>query len=527
MKGMNERKIMKTQKGERIMKTQEGRTFDETERAMQAQEGNEMAEMKTKRDGNKRRETTKMKSMKSVIIMVVGVMLSCGAQYSFAATEGNAAVGAASSVTLAASQTDFTVPVQVEYAKAFAGVELAVQCGEGVTIKSVEYSKSISKAGPTEARGLVWFAAFSGGNDFEKPLTATVHAHYKGEGSTSMVIDHASFHRIDGQTFRTENIPLRKTVTIIREGASEPPPPPLAPPVTGTPSDTPGMPGEGNPSPGESVNSDSPGKETTKTPGSGNPGGKSAGGNPNGGSVSGDSPGAGNGSQGGGSPAAESAGGNSGSQSPVAESAGGNSGSQSPAAESAGGNDADGKGTDNKNSGSKNPNDKNQNNKSGTKNNNKAGAGSPAKNGASVPDTSGADAPSKSGTGVPAAGGAGGLTPIVANIPPTGGADAPSQSGAGELTPIVASIPPTGAESQLNEQTTSGEVGNEMVPIPSSEVPLAGGNAATTGPGDSSDALGMATFIMALSCLAALIFLTFLFMKRKKDEDSWRKKSNE
>jgi hypothetical protein len=94
------------------------------------------------------------------------------------------------------------------------------------------------------------------------------------------------------------------------------------------------------------------------------------------------------------------------------------------------------------------------------------------------------------------------------------------------LTPPVTEGPsgmvnsPQGAS---NEQISSGDVGSE-VPISSSEVPLAGGNATSTIPDDSAAALNMATLIMALACLAGVVFLGFLLIKRKRDEKRLKEK---
>ncbi|MDR1291967.1 MAG: hypothetical protein LBJ91_01020 [Clostridiales Family XIII bacterium] len=183
-----------------------------------------------------------------VIPVACAVLLSCTAFTSFAETGAGVAVDSASKVTLSATQTDFTLPLSIDHADAFAGVELAVQCGDGVTIESVDYSsKNMSYAGPAEARGLVWFATFSGSNELAGRLTATIHATYEGKANTSLVIDHAAFYTIDGSSFRTENMPLRKTVEITKEGAAHTPPP-LEPPNTGNP------PGAGNPPSGAEVN---------------------------------------------------------------------------------------------------------------------------------------------------------------------------------------------------------------------------------------------------------------------------------
>jgi hypothetical protein len=185
-------------------------------------------------------------------LIAVAVMMSCTATSSFAAQSGGANIDSVSRVTLSATQTNFTLPLSIDYATAYAAVELAVQCGDGVTIESVDYSKDISHAGPTEARGLVWFTTFSGSNAYTGNLTATIHVKYEGKGNSSLVVDHAAFHTVEGSAFRTENVPLRRTVEIVREGESYTPPP-LEPPTGGNP------PGAGNPPPGDTLNSPDPG----------------------------------------------------------------------------------------------------------------------------------------------------------------------------------------------------------------------------------------------------------------------------
>jgi uncharacterized membrane protein YebE (DUF533 family) len=80
----------------------------------------------------------------------------------------------------------------------------------------------------------------------------------------------------------------------------------------------------------------------------------------------------------------------------------------------------------------------------------------------------------------------------------------------------------TGAQ---NEHITSGDTEDtQQTSISSSNVPRAGGNANAMIPDDNVSAMSTATLIMALSCLAALAFLGFLFIKRKRDE---KKKKDE
>ncbi|MDR2156827.1 MAG: hypothetical protein LBO81_03490 [Clostridiales Family XIII bacterium] len=294
---------------------------------------------------------------RALAVLLVGAALLCSAPVSFGAdvqTQGSAPIRADSAVSLTRTQVDFTLPIFIEYGRAFAGVELAIQCGTGVTIESVDYSVAqYSEAGPEEARGLVWFTAFSGANSFTGGLTATVYMHYAGTENTSIVIDHAAFHTAAGGAFQTENVPLRKVIAISREGADNPPLP-LDPP------------------------------DPSVKPGGGNP------------------------------PSGNAARGNSSV----------NSNPVNTVSTSAGGGNAD------------------------------------------------------------------------------NGSDATAERGMGNLI----------------EQTTSGEVGDNTAPIPSSEVPRAGGNENTLIPGDDAAKLNMALLVLAAVCLVAVLTLGFLLIKRKREE---------
>jgi hypothetical protein len=162
-------------------------------------------------------------------------------------------------ITLAYDQTEFTIPLTIEHPGSFAGVEMALQTAAGagsVEVTSVTYRPSQSKAGPTTARGLVWFSTFSGSNVFSDVLTATVHATYRGTANTQVIIDHAAFYTTDGTSFYTLNVPLRTVVTVNRDGASNIPEP-LDPPTdtnANTGAGTDATLGSGNPGPGALVN---------------------------------------------------------------------------------------------------------------------------------------------------------------------------------------------------------------------------------------------------------------------------------
>jgi hypothetical protein len=195
----------------------------------------------------------------SVLAFALGAILSVSLlgiapTQAFAAEE--ATVHTDSSITLTAEQTDFSISLVIEHPNPFAGVETAVQCGAGVDITEVTYSVASSQAGPTDARGLTWFALFSGGNKLSGSVVATLHATYTGSENTSVVIDHSAFYTREGTAFETLNLPLRQEVVIKREGANNTPPP-LEPPNNGNNNgnnnNSAGTPGSGNPRSGALV----------------------------------------------------------------------------------------------------------------------------------------------------------------------------------------------------------------------------------------------------------------------------------
>ena len=177
----------------------------------------------------------------SVVLFVSALsaaQLSGSARLAFAATQ--AEVSAPDSVILNMEQSEFSIPISIAHPEQFAAVELAVQCGEGVEVSAVDYGLSASQAGPTFARGLTWFSIFAGSNVFAGEITANVQLRYSGSDNTTLVIDHAAFHSKIGNAFATENLALRQTVTINRQGADNPPavlepPDPNVEPGTGNP----------------------------------------------------------------------------------------------------------------------------------------------------------------------------------------------------------------------------------------------------------------------------------------------------
>lgn len=195
----------------------------------------------------------RIRLVSTMLVVLLGflsaVFASGSLPYAYAASEATAyTTSANNTITLAQDQVEFSIPLTIEYPGAFAGAELAIQTATGVDITQVNYSTDQSKAGPTAARGLVWFSTFSGKDSFKGQLTATVSASYQGSENTQIVIDHVSFYTVDGAAFSTLNVPLRTTVTILREGANNTPGT-LDPPVN----DITTIPGAGNPGAGSLV----------------------------------------------------------------------------------------------------------------------------------------------------------------------------------------------------------------------------------------------------------------------------------
>jgi hypothetical protein len=187
-----------------------------------------------------------------------------GSPLTLAFAAESAAVRTVDAITLAEGQTEFSFSLTIEHPSPFAGAEMAIQCGDGVEITSVTYSPSVSQAGPKDARGFTWFGFFSGDNNFAGTVTATIYATYSGSENTSLVVDHASFYSKTGGSFSTQNLALRKSIALNRQGADNPPPP-LDPPDTG--GDNPG--GDSPNNPGTPSTPGDPG--SPNTPGSGNP----------------------------------------------------------------------------------------------------------------------------------------------------------------------------------------------------------------------------------------------------------------
>lgn len=131
-----------------------------------------------------------------------------------------ATVDIVNEVVLEKAQTEFTVTFTVNQSSPYAGAEFALQCPEDVTVKSVTYSGANSQAGPTAARGFVWFTYFSGKNDYAGKMTATLILLYSGEENTSVVLDHITIHTVNGEKIDTKEETLRKTILIKRKGAT-------------------------------------------------------------------------------------------------------------------------------------------------------------------------------------------------------------------------------------------------------------------------------------------------------------------
>lgn len=159
-----------------------------------------------------------------------------------------ASVDSASSVTLSHSQTEFQIAFSVRPSGAHAGAEFALQCPDGISVKSVRYGGAFgnrSSAGPSEARGLVWFTYFSGKNDFSGEVTATVTFTYSGKSNTSVVLDHVDVFTKNGEMINTQTAGDRRVISIYRDGADNEIPPIDPPPVD--------PPGDSGQSPAEST----------------------------------------------------------------------------------------------------------------------------------------------------------------------------------------------------------------------------------------------------------------------------------
>jgi len=163
-------------------------------------------------------------------ITAVLIIVFCLAA-SFAIPVSAAAVNSVSEIVLEQTQTEFDIVFTVTNQEAYAGAEFALQCPENVTVRSVKYSGEKSSAGPTAARGFVWFTYFSGKNDYSGNMTATVTLSYNGRENTLVVLDHISIHTQNNGKTETEKQELRKTVIIRRKGADNEVPP-LPPPTS-------------------------------------------------------------------------------------------------------------------------------------------------------------------------------------------------------------------------------------------------------------------------------------------------------
>ena len=163
-------------------------------------------------------------------ITAVLIIVFCLAA-SFVIPVSAATVNAVPEIVLEQTQVEFDIVFTVTNQEAYAGAEFALQCPENVTVKSVKYSGEKSSAGPTAARGFVWFTYFSGKNDYSGNMTATVTLSYSGAENTSIVLDHISIHTQNNGKTETEKQELRKTVIIRRKGANNEVPP-LPPPTS-------------------------------------------------------------------------------------------------------------------------------------------------------------------------------------------------------------------------------------------------------------------------------------------------------
>jgi hypothetical protein len=123
-------------------------------------------------------------------------------------------------VTLASDQTQFKIAITITQDAPYAGAELALQCASGITMNAAQYSTQTSTAGPVEASGLTWFSYFSGENSYNSAVTVTAQLEYQGQQNTALVLDHVSVFALDGRKVNRVDIPLRETIEVLRQGAS-------------------------------------------------------------------------------------------------------------------------------------------------------------------------------------------------------------------------------------------------------------------------------------------------------------------
>ncbi|MDR1570922.1 MAG: hypothetical protein LBS32_00180 [Clostridiales Family XIII bacterium] len=142
--------------------------------------------------------------------------------HGFAAT-----ISSASEITLDGTQSEFSLSVAVEQPEAYAGAEFAIECGEGVAVKSVSYGRDVMSAGPTDARGLTWFSFFSDENEYSGSVSADIALEYAGEADSYVEIDRVKVYTVEGGTVNTavnevgRRIPISRAVLAadVDEGA--------------------------------------------------------------------------------------------------------------------------------------------------------------------------------------------------------------------------------------------------------------------------------------------------------------------
>ena len=150
--------------------------------------------------------------MKKSIVLIIAlfVFLFCGLSVK----------AQASKVVVPPTESDFTIELTARSAKAYAGAEFALTCGEGVKVKAVSYSKKGSAAGPTEAKGYTWFSLFSSDNDFTGSVTATVICSYSGQVDTSVALDHVDILTKEGVDIKTTRQNNGESFIVMRSGGN-------------------------------------------------------------------------------------------------------------------------------------------------------------------------------------------------------------------------------------------------------------------------------------------------------------------
>ncbi len=153
----------------------------------------------------------------------------------FAAT---VSISCTQKVTLGKDEQDFSIAITVNHSEDYAGAEFGLVCSDGVTVKSVSYSKSSSKAGPTMVGNTAWFSYFSGSNEYRGSMTATVSLQYTGTQNSSLVLKTVSIYTKSGTAVQTDKRTPNNIINIAKNGADNEVTTPTPAPTTKIPGTT-------------------------------------------------------------------------------------------------------------------------------------------------------------------------------------------------------------------------------------------------------------------------------------------------